>query len=30
MFYNGRRRHSYLGNVSPKEFEEMQLLKKAA
>lgn len=30
MFYNSRRRHSYLGNVSPREFEEMQLLKKAA
>jgi transposase InsO family protein len=30
MFYNSRRRHSYLGNVSPKDFEEMQILKKAA
>ena len=25
MFYNSRRRHSYLGNVSPKRFEEMRL-----
>jgi len=30
MFYNSRRRHSYLGYVSPKEFEKRQLLKKAA
>jgi transposase InsO family protein len=30
MFYNCKRRHSYLGNVSPKTFEEMWLLKKAA
>jgi len=30
MSYNSRRRHFYLGYVSPKEFEEMQLLKKAA
>ena len=30
IFYNSRRRHSYLGNVSPKEFEEMQILKEAA
>jgi putative transposase len=30
MFYNSRRRHSYLGYVSPKEFEKQQLLKKAA
>lgn len=30
MFYNSRRRHSYLGYVSPKEFEEMQLLEKTA
>jgi transposase InsO family protein len=30
MFYNSRRRHSYLGYVSPREFEEMQQLKKVA
>ncbi len=30
MFYNSNRRHSYLGYVSPKEFEELWLLKKAA
>ena len=30
MFYNSKRRHSYLGYVSPKEFEEMQILKEAA
>jgi len=30
MFYNSRRRHSYLGYVSPKEFEKRQLFKKAA
>ena len=30
MFYNSYRRHSYLGYVSPKKFEEMWLLKKAA
>ena len=30
MFYNSHRRHSYLGYVSPKEFEKMWLLKKAA
>jgi len=30
MFYNSRRRHSYLGYVSPREFEEMQNLRKAA
>ena len=30
MFYNSRRRHSYLGYVSPKEFEKRQLMKKAA
>ena len=28
MFYNSRRRHSYLGYVSPRQFEEMRLLKK--
>ncbi|MCL7488872.1 MAG: IS3 family transposase [Desulfobulbaceae bacterium] len=30
MFYNSHRRHSYLGYVSPKEFEKMWFLKKAA
>ena len=30
MFYNSRRRHSYLGYISPKEFEEQRLLKKVA
>jgi|GEM_PF-2946108 len=28
MFYNSNRRHSYLGYVSPKEFEKLWLLKK--
>jgi putative transposase len=30
MFYNSYRRHSYLGYVSPKEFEKLWLFKKAA
>ena len=30
MFYNSNRRHSHLGYLSPKKFEEMWLLKKAA
>jgi transposase InsO family protein len=30
MFYNSKRRHSYLGYLSPNEFEEMWLLKEAA
>jgi transposase InsO family protein len=30
MFYNSNRRHSYLGYLNPKEFEELWLLKKAA
>lgn len=30
MFYNSRRLHSYLGYVSPREFENRQFLKKAA
>jgi len=30
MFYSSTRRHSYLGYMSPKEFEEKWLLKKAA
>jgi len=29
MFYNSRRQLSYLGYVSPKEFEKRQLLEKA-
>ena len=30
MFYNSNRRHSYLDYLSPKEFEELWLLEKAA
>ncbi len=30
MFYNSRRRHSYLGYISPREFEEIYQLKKVA
>lgn len=30
MFYNSRRRHSYLGNVSPRRFEEMRQAQNAA
>ena len=30
MFYNSTRRHSYLGYLSPREFEEQWILKKAA
>lgn len=30
MFYNSKRRHSYLGYLSPRAYEEMWLLKKAA
>jgi transposase InsO family protein len=30
MFYNSKRSHSYLGYVSPREFENRQLKKKAA
>ncbi|ABB44974.1 hypothetical protein Suden_1698 [Sulfurimonas denitrificans DSM 1251] len=26
MFYNSKRRHSYLGHISPNEFENMSLL----
>jgi transposase InsO family protein len=29
MFYNSNRRHAYPGYLSPKEFEETQLLKKS-
>lgn len=30
MFYNSNRRHSYLGNLSPVDFEKMAIMKKAA
>ena len=30
MFYNSKRHHSYLGYLSPKEFEKMMSMKKAA
>lgn len=30
MFYNSRRRHSYLGNVSPRRFEEIRQIQNAA
>jgi len=30
MFYNSRRRHSYLGYLSPRQFEEKRLFEKAA
>jgi putative transposase len=30
MFYNSKRRHSYLGYLSPMDFEKMAVLKKAA
>ena len=30
MFYNSKWRHSYLGYLSQKEFEEMMTMKKAA
>jgi putative transposase len=30
MFYNSKRRHSYLGYLSPKEFEKRMAFKKAA
>ncbi|PJA77583.1 MAG: hypothetical protein CO150_00170, partial [Nitrospirae bacterium CG_4_9_14_3_um_filter_53_35] len=30
MFYNSKRRHSYLGYLSPREYERMRLLRKAA
>jgi transposase InsO family protein len=30
MFYNSRRRHSYLGNVSPREYEDKYHQRKVA
>ena len=30
MFYNSRRRHSYLGYISPAEFEKRMEMRKAA
>jgi len=30
MFYNSKRRHSYLGYLSPKEFEKVMSVEKAA
>jgi putative transposase len=30
MFYNSKRRHSYLGYMSPMEFERMKMFRKAA
>ena len=30
MFYNSRRKHSYLGNVSPRRFEQMRQVQNAA
>ncbi|MDY0301953.1 MAG: IS3 family transposase, partial [Trichlorobacter sp.] len=30
MFYNSKRRHSYLGNVSPREYEDKYHQKKVA
>ena len=30
IFYNNKRRHSYLGNISPKEYEILWKMKKAA
>jgi putative transposase len=30
MFHNSRRRHSYLGYLSPRQFEKMRLLENAA
>jgi transposase InsO family protein len=30
IFYNNKRRHSYLGNISLKEFEKLWKMEKAA
>jgi len=30
MFYNSNRRHSYLGYMTPKEFEEKMALRNVA
>ena len=30
MFYNNKRRHSYLGYLGPREFEKVMTMKKAA
>lgn len=30
IFYNNKRRHSYLGNISPKEYEKLWEMEKAA
>ncbi|MCD4741965.1 MAG: IS3 family transposase [Desulfobacteraceae bacterium] len=30
IFYNNKRRHSYLGNISPKEYEKLWKIEKAA
>jgi len=30
MFYNSKRRHSHLGYLSPRGFETMMAMKKAA
>ena len=30
IFYNNKRRHSYLGNISPKGYEKLWKIEKAA
>ncbi|WP_443112640.1 IS3 family transposase, partial [Desulfopila inferna] len=30
MFYNSKRYHSYLGYLSPMDFEKLSVMKKAA